>query len=71
MDYFDYEKIALEADLSTDHLAQICQHVRSEFPQDEMLYELHVLRICMSLRDGWVSLADLLQEISPSKPVGV
>jgi hypothetical protein len=35
--------------------------VRIEFPTDDMLYELHVLRACMAIRDGYVSLEDALK----------
>jgi len=35
--------------------------VRAEFPTDDMLYELHVLRACMAIRDGYVSLENALK----------
>lgn len=34
--------------------------MRREFPADEMMCELHVLRACMAIRDGLASLEDVL-----------
>ena len=44
MRYFNYEKAAREGNIPPDKLADLCKMVREEFPQDDMLYELHVLR---------------------------
>ena len=60
MRYFDYEKVAREAGVTADQLSEICQSIRREFPNDDMMYELHVLRACMAVRDGHVSLEDVL-----------
>jgi hypothetical protein len=45
MEYFDYETAA----------------VRRDYPHDEMLFELHVMRACRAIRDGAVSLAEILR----------
>ena len=60
MEYFDYESVAAEANVPEDKLAELCHAVRAEFPEDVMMYELHVLRACMAIRDGVVSLEDVL-----------
>lgn len=62
MRYFDYENVAREAGLPADKLAEICRLMRREFPRDDMLYELHVLRACMAVRDGHVRVGDLLRQ---------
>jgi hypothetical protein len=59
--YFEYEKIAREANILPDQLQELRQLVRREFPQDDMLYELHLLRICMAIKQGVVTVADAIQ----------
>jgi hypothetical protein len=56
MRYFDYEKVAREANLSRGAVSDLCQQMRREFPWDDLLYELHVLRACMAVRDGQLTL---------------
>ena len=60
MDYFDYENAAREAGLDRDQLERICTLVRREFPHDEMMCELHVLRACMAIRDGLITFEDAM-----------
>lgn len=60
MRYFDYETVAREAKIPSDKLAKLCSLIRQEFPRDEMMYELHVLRACMAIRDGYLSLEDAI-----------
>jgi len=55
MEYFDYEEAAREAGLSADALRKIVDGARREFPADDMMFELHVLRTCMAIRQGWVT----------------
>ena len=61
MRYFDYDPIARAAHIPPDKLQQLCALVREEFPRDEMMYELHVLRACAAIRDGRVPLEDVLR----------
>lgn len=58
---FDYEKAAGEAEIPREKLEELCRTVRSEFPKDDMMYELHVLRACMAVRDGHVTLEQVLR----------
>jgi hypothetical protein len=67
MQYFDYEKVANEAKIPADKLAELCQLVRREFPRDEMMYELHLLRICMAIKDGLVSVEEALRSEPKAK----
>ena len=60
MRYFDFEKVAGEAGIPAGRLDELCRMMRREFPRDEMLYELHVLRACMAVRDGRMRLEDVL-----------
>lgn len=66
MMYFDYESIAQQAGIQADKLASLREMLRAEFPRDDMLFELHVLRACMAVRDGLIGLEQLLS--SPSVP---
>lgn len=67
MRYFDYKQVAREAHIPDPKLAEICDLVRREFPKDEMMYELHVLRVCAAVRDGYVRLEDVLT-VDPATP---
>jgi hypothetical protein len=61
MGYFDYEAAAREAHLTDEQLRQVTEAVRWDYPHDEMLFELHVLRTCWAIRDGVVSLAEMVR----------
>jgi len=67
MHYFDYEKMAREAGMPSEKLAELCRLMRREFPRDEMMYELHILRACMAIRDGHVRLEDALRVKTAAK----
>jgi len=60
MKYFNYEKVARDAGIPREALVKIRQIFRKEYPRDEMLYELHVLRACMAVRDGLVTIDEVL-----------
>ncbi len=61
MRYFDYEKIAREANIPPDRLKELCQLIRREFPKDDMMYELHLLRACMAIKEGLITITEALQ----------
>lgn len=61
MRYFDFEKVARESRIPQDKLNQLCQSVRQEFPSDELMYELHVLRVCLAIQKGDITLEEALQ----------
>lgn len=46
--YFNYLKIAHEMNVPKKILKDIKDEFKKEFPNDEMMYELHVLRALMS-----------------------
>ncbi|OFX17953.1 MAG: hypothetical protein A2Z18_07070 [Armatimonadetes bacterium RBG_16_58_9] len=64
MQYFDYEKVAREAGLTDDELASVKEVMRAEFPQDDMMWELHILRACAAIRDGHATLQDVTQRLA-------
>jgi hypothetical protein len=48
VEYFDYRKVAKEMKVSDAILKKIEREVKEEFPNDKMMYELHVLRALKS-----------------------
>ena len=57
---FDYEAAARKAGLSDQELHAICALVREDFPHDDMLFELHVMRICLAIKEGRTTVARVL-----------
>ena len=45
---FDYYDAAVQAGIDQDTLSQIIQEAQSEFPFDEMMKELHIIRAISS-----------------------
>ncbi len=60
MRYFDYERVAREAGLGPEDLDRIHRVIRAEFPTDDMLYELHMLRAVKAVRDGRVTVQGIV-----------
>ena len=61
MPYFDFETVARKAHIPSEKLNELRHLARQEFPRDEMMYELHLLRTCMAIRDGVLTLEEALQ----------
>ena len=66
MHYFDYETEARAAGIPADKLEELRRIVEDEFPRDEMMCELHVLRACMAIRDGVATLEEVLRDTVPA-----
>ena len=62
MRHFDYARAAKAANIPARALARLRAIVRAEFPEDDMLFELHMLRVCMAIRDGQLTLDDALSD---------
>lgn len=45
-------------------LARLHVLIRREFPKHAMLFELQVLRVCMSIRDGYLTIDEALADES-------
>lgn len=52
MRYFDFETIAKKAGIPEEKLEKLCKLVGQDFPGDQMMYELHVLRACLAILEG-------------------
>jgi len=61
MKYFDCEPTAREAQVPPEKMEVLSQRIRQEFPADEMMYELHLLRACAAIRDGILTLEEALR----------
>ncbi|MFQ5897863.1 MAG: hypothetical protein ACE5JN_06405 [Candidatus Methylomirabilia bacterium] len=62
---FDYLTAAKRAGIPQNKLERLCAHVRSEFPSDEMMAELHILRAILAVERGDTTLDEILsQEIT-------
>ena len=48
IEYFDYQRVAKEMNVSDTTLKKIENEVKTEFHKDKMMYELHVLRAVRS-----------------------
>ena len=49
---FDYEKIAEQYNIDKKTLDQILSDLRVEFPGDELMVELHAIRIIKNMSSG-------------------
>jgi phosphopantetheinyl transferase len=67
MRYFDYEKAAREAKIPAEKLAELRRIVREEFPRDEMMYELHLLRVCMAIQQGLLTIEEAVKPEAASR----
>ena len=61
MRYFDYESVAREAGITGPQLEELRGLIKQEFPKDQMMYGLHLLRACMVIRKGVSSLEEALK----------
>jgi hypothetical protein len=58
--YFDYLSVAREGRLTPDQVAALEAVERHEFPDDQMMFELHMLRVIEQIRTGHLKLEDVL-----------
>lgn len=59
---FDYVTVARRAGVSEAQLERLCALVRAEFPSDEMMAELHVLRALLAIERGDTTLEEVLSQ---------
>ncbi len=60
--YFSYPQAATEAGINAEQLTVIEKMFRMDYPEDDMLFELHMLRVCHAVKDGRASLDVILRE---------
>ena len=66
MRYFDYEAVAREAGISAENLDRLCRLTRQEFPSNDMLFELHVMRACKIIKDGPYTMDQIVADLAPA-----
>ena len=59
---FDYLSAARRAGIPPEKLDQLCALFQTEFPADDMMAELHILRAILSGERGDVALKDILRQ---------
>ncbi len=64
---FDLDKIQRESGLSPDTLIRLKAEIKGEFQDDEMMFELHFLRLLRAIREGWVTLEEALTRNAEDK----
>ena len=65
---FDYLNAARRIGLTDVQLDRLCNRMRSEFPNDDMMFELHVLRAIMAVESGRVTRDQILAELEVQPP---
>jgi len=61
-EYFDYISIAKKCNISEDILRKLEDIERKEFPRDQMMFELHTLRMIRAIDRGSVKPEEILNE---------
>ncbi|GDY23729.1 hypothetical protein LBMAG56_50760 [Verrucomicrobiota bacterium] len=64
--YFDYQIVAREAGILPAQLELLVQRLTCETPHDPMLAELRILRACMAVKAGSLTIEQALSETEPA-----
>jgi hypothetical protein len=59
---FDYTTAADRAGISRENLERLKAFLRAEFPDDEMMADLHILRAVLAVERGDVTLEQILRQ---------
>ncbi len=57
---FDLEGLKQASGLSASQLAELEAQLRAELGGDELMVELHLVRVLEALRHGWITVSDAL-----------
>ena len=60
-EYFDYVSIARDAGISEKDLQAIEERTRADYPGDQMMFELRMLRTCRAIAGGRATVKDALR----------
>ena len=52
---YDIDAAFIESGLGQKHIKKIKKEVRDEFPNDDMMYELHIIRILNAIKEGYIT----------------
>ena len=59
--YFDYLAVAIECHITQEHVEALESVVRQDFPDDQMMFELHMLRMLNQIRAGHLKVEEVLR----------
>lgn len=66
MRYFDYQSVARDAKIPDQALRKLVELIGKEFPNDQIMAELHALRACQAIHDGHVQIDDAIKQQAES-----
>ena len=66
MRYFDYQTVARGAGITPAQLDLLVAQLSAESRQDPMLAELHLLRACMAIQAGALTIEQALADTEPA-----
>jgi hypothetical protein len=59
---FDYKTAATRAGIARDKLERLAAIIRAEYPDDETMAELHILRALLAVERGEASIEEILRQ---------
>jgi hypothetical protein len=64
MDYFNCQELARQIPIEPATLHAFLRRLEQEFPGDEMLMEIHLVRACLTVRDRLARAEEMLRNTS-------
>ncbi len=58
---YDLAKAKQESGLKDEQLARLEAQVRAEFSTDDMMFELHLIRVLEAIQKGWITVGQALE----------
>lgn len=62
VEYFDYIAIAKKCKITDEILRKLEDLEQQEFPRDQMMFELHMLRTLRAIEKGFTKPEEILEE---------
>ncbi|MBM3130368.1 MAG: hypothetical protein FJ009_17285 [Chloroflexi bacterium] len=63
---FDLTQLKQQSGLPAEVLEQIEQAIRADYPDDDMMFELHLVRVLQALKQRRITLEQILAEPVPA-----
>jgi hypothetical protein len=64
--FFDYQGPAKRVAIPEEKLERLERQIREEFPHDEMMFELHMLRAILAVERGDATIDEILGPVQVS-----
>jgi len=61
VEYFDYVTVAKRCNITDEVLEKLEELERREFPRDQMMFELHMLRLLRAIEQGYLKPEEILK----------